>query len=286
MANFGRALKDRVLGIFGVKNSAYTNTIGIGGTSQPTDNSATWNYGFPSRTMTPVDTSNPTGGGIPPNGKDFNGVLNSISAECYNAMNGILPSEWISPNIWTSVDSTWDGYPVGAIVIYPAGSTSTPKKLYQSVSANNLDTPSLSNKWVELFKAPTLTIYPADQNINGNINCWIREYPDGFIMQGGTQVDDIKYTSGYAKVNLIKSYQRIQMGATATSVSSVTRDGDNDPAEEIGYYSMSLYNIDKMSSWHAEAFVPMDLSISSFRTFRRSGGNNDPVTVIWTSWGV
>lgn len=286
MASFGRALKDRVLGIFGAKNSAYTNTIGIGGTSQPTDNSATWNYGFPSRTMTPVDTSNPTGGGIPPNGKDFNGVLNSISAECYNAMNGILPSEWISPNVWTSVDSKWGGYPVGAIVIYPTGSTSTPKKLYQSVSANNLDTPSLSNKWVELFKAPTLTIYPADQNINGNTNCWIREYPDGFIMQGGTQVDDIKYTSGYAKVNLIKSYQRIQMGATATSVSSVTRDGDNDPAAEIGYYSMSLYNPDKMSGGHAEAFVPMNLSISSFRTFRRSGGNSDPVTVIWTSWGI
>lgn len=286
MASFERDLKNRVLGIFGVKNPAYTNTIGIGGTSQPTDNSATWNYGFPSRTMNPVDTSNPTGGGIPPNGKDFNGVLNSISAECYNAMNGILPSEWIAPNIWTSVDSTWSGYPVGAIVIYPAGSTSTPKKLYQSVSANNLDIPSLSNKWVELFKAPTLTIYPADQNINGNTNCWIREYPDGFIMQGGTQVDGIKYTSGYAKVNLIKSYQRIQMGATATSVSSVTRDGDNDPAVEIGYYSMSLYNPDKMSEWHAEAFVPMNLSISSFRTFRRSGGNSDPVTVIWTSWGV
>lgn len=284
MASFGRALKDRVLGIFGVKNPAYTNTIGIGGTSQPTDNSATWNYGFPSRTMTPVDTSNPTGGGIPPNGKDFNGVLNSISAECYNAMNGILPSEWISPNVWTSVDSTWDGYPVGAIVIYPAGSTSTPKKLYQSVSANNLDTPSLSNKWVELFKAPTLTIYPADQNINGNTNCWIREYPDGFIMQGGTWVDNI--VSGNAKVNLIKSYKHIQMGATATSVSAVTRNGDNDPAAEVGYYSMSLYNPDKISNTHSEAFVPMHLDVSSFRTFRRSGGDSDPVTVIWTSWGV
>ena len=284
MASFGRALKDRVLGIFGAKNSAYTNTIGIGGTSQPTDNSATWNYGFPSRTMTPVDTSNPTGGGIPPNGKDFNGVLNSISAECYNAMNGILPSEWISPNIWTSVDSKWGGYPVGAIVIYPTGSTSTPKKLYQSVSANNLDTPSLSNKWVELFKAPTLTIYPADQNINGNTNCWIREYPDGFIMQGGTWVGNIAL--GNAKVNLIKPYQHIQMGATATSVSAVTRNGDNDPAAEVGYYSMSLYNPDTISNTHSEAFVPMHLDVSSFRTFRRSGGDSDPVTVIWTSWGV
>ena len=284
MASFGRALKDRVLGIFGAKNSAYTNTIGIGGTSQPTDNSATWNYGFPSRTMTPVDTSNPTGGGIPPNGKDFNGVLNSISAECYNAMNGILPSEWISPNIWTSVDSKWGGYPVGAIVIYPTGSTSTPKKLYQSVSANNLDTPSLSNKWVELFKAPTLTIYPADQNINGNTNCWIREYPDGFIMQGGTWVGNIAL--GNAKVNLIKPYQHIQMGATATSVSAVTRNGDNDPAAEVGYYSMSLYNPDTISNTHSEAFVPMHLDVSSFRTLRRSGGDSDPVTVIWTSWGV
>lgn len=286
MASFGRALKDRVLGIFGVKNSAYTNIIGIGGASQPTDNSATWNYGFPIRTMNPVDTTNPTSGGIPPNGKDFNGILNSISAECYNAMNGILPSEWIAPNVWTSVDSTWNGYPIGAVVIYPTGSTSVPKKLYQSVSASNLDTPSLSDKWVELFKAPTLTIYPADQNINGNTNCWIREYPDGFIMQGGTWVNT-HIPAGIANVNLIKSYKRIQMGATATSVSFVTRDGDNDPATEYGFYSASLYDIYNISDRvHSEAFVPMRLDSSSFMSFRHRGSNSDPATVIWTSWGV
>lgn len=285
MASFGRALKDRVLGIFGVKNSAYTNTIGIGGASQPTDNSATWNYGFPSRTMNPVDTTNPTSGGIPPNGKDFNGILNSISAECYNAMNGILPSEWIAPNVWTSVDSTWNGYPIGAVVIYPTGSTSVPKKLYQSVSASNLDTPSLSDKWVELFKPPSLTIYPADRNINGNINCWIREYPDGFIMQGGTWVDNTM--PFWSNVKLIKSYKRIQMGATATSVSAITRNVDNNPAGEIGYYSLSSYDINNWSNnVHSEAYVPMKLDTSSFAFFRRAGSGYDPATVIWTSWGV
>ena len=151
MANFGRLLKDRVLGIFGGKNTAYTNTIGIGGSSQPVDNSATWNYGFPSKTMLPVDTTNPTQGGIPPNGKDMNGVLNSISAECYNSMNGILPNEWIAPSVWKSVDSSWSGYPSGAIVLYPAGETNAKKDFYQSTKNNNLETPSISsNAWINV----------------------------------------------------------------------------------------------------------------------------------------
>ena len=149
-ASFGRALAKRVLGAFGVKNTAYTNTIEIGGTSSPTDNKATWSYGFPSKTMMPVDTTNPSEGGIPPNGKDMNGVLNSISAECENSMNGILPNEWIAPNVWTSVDSTWKGYPQGAVVLYPTGATATKKKLYQSTVNNNLDTPSASSKWIAL----------------------------------------------------------------------------------------------------------------------------------------
>lgn len=150
MAGFGRALKDRVLAVFGAKNTAYTNTIDIGGTSQPTDNKATWNYGFPSKTMLPVDTTNPSAGGIPPNGKDMNGVLNSISAECYNAMNGSMANEWIAPNVWKSVDSSWSGYSAGAIVLYPAGNTATKKEFYQSVANNNLDTPSQSDKWIKV----------------------------------------------------------------------------------------------------------------------------------------
>ena len=150
MAGFGRALKDRVLAVFGAKNTAYTNTIDIGGTSQPTDNKATWNYGFPSKTMLPVDTTNPSAGGIPPNGKDMNGVLNSISAECYNAMNGAMANEWIAPNVWKSVDSSWGGYSAGVIVLYPAGNTATKKEFYQSVANNNLDTPSQSDKWIKV----------------------------------------------------------------------------------------------------------------------------------------
>ena len=166
-ASFGRALAKRVLGAFGVKNTAYTNTIEIGGTSSPTDNKATWSYGFPSKTMMPVDTTNPSEGGIPPNGKDMNGVLNSISAECENSMNGILPNEWIAPNVWTSVDSTWKGYPQGAVVLYPTGATATKKKLYQSTVNNNLDTPSASSKWIALEPESRFQIWTSG-NFNGN----------------------------------------------------------------------------------------------------------------------
>lgn len=288
MANFGRLLKDRVLGIFGGKNTAYTNTIGIGGSSQPSDNSATWNYGFPSKTMLPVDTTNPTQGGIPPNGKDMNGVLNSISAECYNLMNGILPNEWIAPNVWKSVDSSWSGYPSGAIVLYPTGNISTKKKIYQSQSDNNNDTPSMSSKWVELFPASKLTVYPKDENINGNTNCWIRESPDGFIMQGGTCVNPKTETSYGIEVGLIKSYSSIQMGASATSVSRITRYNDNDPAVELGWYPASVYDAreEYNAFYGTKAYNPMSLSSVYFRFWRVVGGGYDPVTVIWTSWGI
>ena len=190
MANFGRLLKDRVLGIFGGKNTAYTNTIGIGGSSQPSDNSATWNYGFPSKTMLPVDTTNPTQGGIPPNGKDMNGVLNSISAECYNSMNGILPNEWIAPRVWKSVDSSWSGYPSGAIVLYPAGETNAKKDFYQSTKNNNLETPSISsNAWINVHPIVNpFNIFPNYGNVlnifndDGSITNWDYNYvlPDHY----------------------------------------------------------------------------------------------------------
>lgn len=281
MANFGRLLKDRVLGIFGSKNTAYTNTIGIGGDSQPVDNSATWNYGFPSKTMLPVDTTNPTQGGIPPNGKDMNGVLNSISAECYNSMNGILPNEWIAPSVWKSVDSSWSGYPSGSIVLYPTGNVSTKKKLYQSTVNNNNDTPNASTKWVELFPAAKLTVYPKEQNINGNTNCWIREYPDGFIQQGGCWTATTLSHKTSIAISLIRAYKSLQMGASVVSVSTVTRTNDNDPANEIGAVCSSVN-----STGRPIAFQPLPLDSFWVRGFRMSGANDDPISVIWTSWGV
>ena len=205
MANFGRLLKDRVLGIFGGKNTAYTNTIGIGGSSQPVDNSATWNYGFPSKTMLPVDTTNPTQGGIPPNGKDMNGVLNSISAECYNSMNGILPNEWIAPSVWKSVDSSWSGYPSGAIVLYPAGETNAKKDFYQSTKNNNLETPSISsNAWIKVHPIVNpFNIFPNYGNVlnifndAGSITNWNYNYvlPDHYGWVWASTHRDIWYRS-------------------------------------------------------------------------------------------
>lgn len=282
MANFGRLLKDRVLGIFGSKNTAYTNTIGIGGSSQPVDNSATWNYGFPSKTMLPVDTTNPTQGGIPPNGKDMNGVLNSISAECYNSMNGILPNEWIAPSVWRSVDPSWSGYPSGAIVLYPTGNVSTEKKLYQSTVNNNLNTPDTKAGWVELFPAHQLIVYPAAQEINGNIRCWVRISPDGFVQQGGCWMGGTIREDEYStNIPLIRAYKSLQMGASVVSVSTITRTDDNDPANEIGAVCSSVN-----STGYPIAFQPLPLDSFWVRGFRILGSRYDPISVIWTSWGI
>lgn len=82
-------------------------------------NNATGTYnasmeeGFPAITMQPLEQ-----GGTPPDGKDFNGILNLVTQFYFQFQNGFHPT------FDQNVSNTIGGYPEGAVLWYfPAGAT-------------------------------------------------------------------------------------------------------------------------------------------------------------------
>ena len=105
----------------------YKNVIAaIRGNSTPS-NAATYQDGFGEATFKPVSSENDSG--IPPRGGDVNGILNDLSTPIYRAQMGLPINTWDA-----SIAS--QGYPKGAIVIYPNGD-SISKKTYISLQNNN-----------------------------------------------------------------------------------------------------------------------------------------------------
>ena len=99
-----------ISGPFANSESALKNTI---------PNAATGTYnasmeeGFPAITMQPLEQ-----GGTPPDGKDFNGILNLVSQFYFQFQNGFHPT--FDSNVSTAIG----GYPEGAVLWYfPAGAT-------------------------------------------------------------------------------------------------------------------------------------------------------------------
>lgn len=99
-----------ISGPFANSQSALKNTI---------PNAATGTYnasmeeGFPAITMQPLEQ-----GGTPPDGKDFNGILNLVSQFYFQFQNGFHPT--FDSNVSTAIG----GYPEGAVLWYfPAGAT-------------------------------------------------------------------------------------------------------------------------------------------------------------------
>lgn len=97
---------DLILIPFG-KNATAGTIEPIPDTAGPGDGpqKATWNYGFPQVTMTPL-----AAGGIPPQGQDVNGVLNAISEHTvFSGAGGqyTWSADYVAANV---------GYPKGALV--------------------------------------------------------------------------------------------------------------------------------------------------------------------------
>ncbi|KER03412.1 phage tail protein [Photorhabdus temperata] len=99
-------------------------------TSELANQKATWDVGFPPITMLPV-----TAGGLPPSGRDFNGVLNQISENIVHLSKGG------KFKFSTKYTEQIGGYPKGAIL-----QSDDESKEYQSLIDNNkinfnIDTP-------------------------------------------------------------------------------------------------------------------------------------------------
>lgn len=114
--------------------------------------------GFPPETFTPVGS-----GGVPPNGKDFNGLLNQATAWC----------RWQAAGGAAMFDSTFataiGGYPKYAVL-----ASTTPGRFWQSTTENNTTDPDGGSPsgWVAIATAPS-----------GNDN--ILYHPDGKLEQWG-----------------------------------------------------------------------------------------------------
>lgn len=94
----------RIVKAFGVNGNK--NTIPVESSSSTTANGiATFDSGFPPITMQPLSA-----GGIPPSGKDFNGVLYAVT----------LQQQWQNAGMTYAYNSTFasqiNGYPKGAII--------------------------------------------------------------------------------------------------------------------------------------------------------------------------
>lgn len=116
--------------------------------------------GFPVECFTPQAS-----GGIPPNGKDFNGILKWLSQQAQWNQAG-------APAIFDSAFATAvGGYPLNAVL----GSAVTAGKMYVSlIDANTSDPDTGSTSWG--------TIAPPTFTASGT--SWKRISPDGFIEMG------------------------------------------------------------------------------------------------------
>lgn len=151
MASISQIVKKFVGAPFGNLNGSLVNSIPLDTSGRV--NGATWNYGFPQITMTPVDS-----GGKPPSGMDFNGVFNVLSTILYNSQLGIGANEF----------NSGESYPMGAIVVYPPDGSTT-KSFYISLADNNTSTPTQSNSWRDLL-AGTSPQYPDWSNVSVFLN--------------------------------------------------------------------------------------------------------------------
>jgi len=120
-------------------NSGLKNSIPQSATGS---NLASLEEGFPAVTMAAV-----ADGGTPPQGQDFNGILNQVTNQLrYSQAGGLYP-----------YDSTFctaiGGYPLGAILMSADGS-----KLWQNQVSGNTNNPdSDSTNWTELCTVDALT---------------------------------------------------------------------------------------------------------------------------------
>lgn len=182
------------------------------------DAPASLTEGFPPETFLPESS-----GGIPPNGKDFNGILNQITASL----------RWLAaggPAIYNAAFSTEiGGYPKGAVL----ASVVTDGILWQSTANNNTTDPDSAGatNWVRYSSGSGPQIVTSVLYANGGRRVW----SDGF-----------KETWGFVDVPA-DSYATYNVPVTHTSwinpVAGVGIRALNNAEENTGIYSVTLATV-------------------------------------------
>lgn len=155
-------------------------------TATASDAPASLNDGFPPENFTPVSA-----GGVPPNGKDFNGILNQVTAW----------ARWVAAGGAVPYDATFSagigGYPKGARL----SSTITAGLIFVSTVDNNTTDPDSggSANWLALpsLLASSLTANGFRVHNDGFTECW------GTLTVGANSSATVTYPRTYTTfVNL------------------------------------------------------------------------------------
>ncbi|MDR0458643.1 MAG: hypothetical protein LBH10_06435 [Burkholderiaceae bacterium] len=134
-------------------NSGVRTTIPVPSQITITPGAASYTDGFPPLTMTPLSS-----GGIPPDGADFNGVLNAITAiEQWQCAGGLFAFD-------STFCTTIGGYPMGALLAKADGSG-----FWVSTAENNMGNPDLNAPdWTGLVTEGELTALGINLSNLGN----------------------------------------------------------------------------------------------------------------------
>ena len=177
-------------------------------TATGTDAPASLEDGFPPECFQPEAS-----GGIPPNGKDFNGILNWLSAVVQWSQAG-------GPALYDSAFSSANGgYPKNAIL----ASASTAGLLYVSMIDNNTANPdSNATNW--------RTIGGNRRDISGQD--WRRQSSDGWVEMGGVASIG-RSTEGSFTLTFPWSFPTACLGITATIINSAQSNIGQTTVQEV-----------------------------------------------------
>lgn len=146
-------------------------------------NKATLTDGFPPITMKPKDE-----GGLPPEGKDFNGILYLATSFYFALQNGWLPT------FEQSVSDAIGGYAKGAILWYTAGESRQALQSTKNDNTDNFNTdPSvIGTSWVPVFPdlQTILENMPIGLHVGDLLPNMGKEPPAGRMLANGQIIQD------------------------------------------------------------------------------------------------
>ncbi len=155
--------------------------------ASPTPGLASYEVGFPPLTRTPL-----TAGGIPPSGRDMNGVLFDVTAHLARIQGGgallyVYDADWVAENT---------GYPVGAILASSANTPGAPPLYWFNTATNNATDPDDVSAAGWVGWKPTGSLYLSSTVPAGTSN----NYTVGGDFNGSVNTLDLDPSGGNATV--------------------------------------------------------------------------------------